>query len=35
MSNSSWQASIHFGLPGILDLVYEQIVLHDQEQSPG
>jgi integrase len=33
MSRASWKAWIHSSLPAISDLVYEQVVLHDQVQK--
>lgn len=33
MSKSSWRASIRSGLPAVRDLVYEHIVLHDQDRK--
>jgi hypothetical protein len=33
MSKSSWRASIRCSLPAVRDLVYEHIVLHDQDRK--
>jgi hypothetical protein len=33
MSKSSWRASIRSSLPAVRDLVYEHIVLHDQDRK--